>query len=123
MSDWTFLNQHRTQAGPPGAWWNQHTIGFNGAFMFAVRGEARAVCCLASDGHGWQHVSVSFGRNSSKTPSWEIMCWVKRLFWEPEDIVMQLHPAESQYVNQHPGCLHLWRPLEEKIPLPPAVMV
>ena len=23
---------------------------------------------------------------------------------------MQLHPAEQEYINQHPYCLHLWRP-------------
>lgn len=60
-----------------------------------------------SDGSGWDHVSVSL---ATRTPTWEEMCWVKRLWFLPEEVVMQLHPAESEYVNYHPFCLHLWRP-------------
>jgi hypothetical protein len=48
---------------------------------------------------------------------------VKDLFWELEDWVVQFHPAQSEYVNHHPGCLHLWRPLVEKLPTPLAIMV
>lgn len=57
----------------------------------------------------WQHVSVSFGANVEKTPSWKTMCLIKDLFFEPEDVVIQFHPAKSMNVNNHPGCLHLWR--------------
>lgn len=35
----------------------------------------------------------------------------------------QLHPAKSEYVNIHPYCLHLWRPLEREIPMPPVEFV
>lgn len=45
------------------------------------------------------------------------------MFWDAEDVVMQLHPAQSVYVNHHPGCLHLWRPVSIAIPTPPAWMV
>lgn len=51
------------------------------------------------------------------------MCAVKDLFFEPEDCVIQYHPPKSEYVNHHPGCLHLWMPLNEKIPLPPKIFV
>jgi len=51
------------------------------------------------------------------------MHYVKGLFWGPEDVVMQLHPAASEYVNKHPFCLHLWRPIEAAIPTPPRIMV
>lgn len=46
------------------------------------------------------------------------MCFIKDLFWGEEEVVMQLHPAKSQYVNQHDYCLHLWRPKTIAIPLP-----
>jgi hypothetical protein len=51
------------------------------------------------------------------------MCYVKRLCWDAEDVVMQLHPRESEYVNQHPHTLHLWRPIDAVIPEPPSIFV
>jgi hypothetical protein len=63
----------------------------------------------------WEHVSVSIAK---KIPTWVEMCWVKALFWDDEDAVMQLHPPKSTYVNNHPNCLHLWRPVDVPIPLP-----
>ncbi len=30
---------------------------------------------------------------------------------------------ESQHINDHPRCLHLWRPLDREIPLPPSWLV
>src|SRR3954463_731637 len=57
--------------------------------------------------HGWEHVSVSTRR---RPPNWQEMCFVKDLFWEPEECVVQFHPPRSEYINNHPHCLHLWRP-------------
>lgn len=74
----------------------------------------------ASVGVDWEHVSVSC-RN--RCPNWQEMCFVKSLFWHAEETVMQLHPPQSQWINQHPYCLHLWRPLNHAIPLPPAETV
>ena len=51
------------------------------------------------------------------------MCFVKDLFWEPEETVVQLHPPASRYVNNAPYCLHLWRNSREEMKLPPAIMV
>jgi hypothetical protein len=69
---------------------------------------------------GWEHVSVSTIR---RPPNWQEMNWVKDIFWDEEEITMQLHPPKSAYVNHHPYCLHIWRPLNEAIPLPPVWMV
>ncbi len=76
-------------------------------------------------GHvAWEHVSVSFGGRAKRCPTWEEMCWVKRLFFEDEEVVVQFHPPESTYVNEHPFCLHLWRYAEGDLPpLPPMVAV
>lgn len=98
--------------------------GFMGAFMFPLAGVPQRVCVIASDEMGWQHVSVSFGNRSVKTPSWEIMSRVKELFWEEDDVVIQFHPAKKDHINNHPGCLHLWRCTDgREQPLPPAIMV
>ena len=68
----------------------------------------------------WEHVSVSL---SNRCPNWPEMCFVKSLFWDAEDTVMQLHPPQSTWINNHPYCLHLWRPLNAEIPLPPGIAV
>lgn len=92
----------------------------NGAFKIFVNG--RAIFCIASNGRGWEHVSVS-PKNQKRCPTWEEMCAVKNLFFEPEETVIQFHPAQSQYVDQHQYCLHLWRPIEQEIPTPTVELV
>jgi hypothetical protein len=68
----------------------------------------------------WDHVSVTaYGR----CPIWEEMCYVKELFFEDTETVMQLHVPKDDYVNYHPYCLHLWRPQWKKIPRPPNSLV
>jgi len=123
MSDWDFLNKCRIPPGKDAKYGTRPADGFNGAFYTKINGVE--ILILASDGMGWQHVSVSLAHQPNHTPSWSIMCQVKDLFWEEEDAVMQIHPPKSQYVNQHPGCLHLWRPTDAgvEIPLPYAAML
>lgn len=74
----------------------------------------------ANESIPWEHVSVSC---YNRCPNWTEMCFVKDLFWDAEEAVMQLHPPKSDYVNQHPYCLHLWKPLNQEIPLPPSIAV
>lgn len=62
---------------------------------------------IFSDGMGWDHVSVSL---ATRCPTWEEMCFVKDVFFQPCEVAMQIHPAKSDYVNNQPFCLHLWRP-------------
>lgn len=78
--------------------------------------------CTASDGPEWEHVAVALYR-IRRCPTWEEMCWIKDLFWEEEMPVLQLHPARSEWVSNHPYALHLWRPVHTQIPLPPSKMV
>ena len=75
---------------------------------------------MASCGGGWDHVSVSLPK---RCPNWPEMHYVKGLFWSEDEAVMQLHPPESDYRSFHPYCLHLWRPHDVEIPLPPGIMV
>lgn len=84
-----------------------------GVFTFAV---------IASVGEGWDHVSVSVA-GQKRCPTWEEMDQIKRLFFRPHEVVMQIHPAEIDHVSIHPYVLHLWRPHHAKIPLPPKVMI
>jgi hypothetical protein len=73
-----------------------------------------------SVGGGWEHVSVSYRK---QCPTWEEMCRVKDMFFEPEEVVVQYHPRHSEYVNRHPYCLHLWRKRGEDFETPPMMFV
>lgn len=95
------------------------SYGNNGQFEFKFQG--KNIFTQASDGAGWEHVSVSINRK--KVPNWAIMCYVKNLFWDKEDTVIQYHPAESDYVNYHAYVLHLWRPIDQDFPKPPPILV
>ena len=101
---------------PAGASWGffEVPIGYGGRPQYLLR-------IIASDGDGWDHVSVS--RSDRRFPTWSDMCWVKAQFWDAEDTVIQFHPAASQYVNIHVGCLHLWKKQGVTYELPPKEMV
>lgn len=75
---------------------------------------------IASWSGGWDHVSVS---RRDRCPTWDEMHAVKRLFFDDDEAVMQLHPPAATWRNAHPYCLHLWRPQDSEIPLPPPLMV
>lgn len=95
--------------------------GANGAFMIDSP-DGVALQIIASDGGGWDHVSVT-PRHKKRCPTWEEMTFVKDLFFDAEEVVYQLHPARSQYINNHDYVLHLWRPQQDPIPTPPGWMV
>lgn len=68
----------------------------------------------------WDHVSVSL---PNRCPNWPEMESIKRLFFRDDEAAMQLHPPLSDYRSHHPYCLHIWRPADIEIPLPPGIMV
>lgn len=90
---------------------------------YIIKGpQERLLNLIVSNYDGWDHVSVSVV-DSEETPTWAEMCWVKDEFFDPHEVVLQYHPAKRNYVNIHPGCLHLWRPQKDKIHTPPLYMV
>lgn len=113
----------------PGPLVSDVSYGNNGAFQVVCPLTKVTLNLVVSDGGGWEHVSVSVAyhkkvpQNVRRCPTWEEMHWVKEQLWLPEEAVMELHPPASAYVNCHPFCLHLWRPLDVRIPLPPTMMV
>jgi hypothetical protein len=87
--------------------------GHNGVFIVPSPSKnGRTLIIIASDGLGWEHASIHVERKDGEmqTPYWEEMCFVKDLFWDEDDVVVQYHPAKRDYVNVHPNTLHLWRP-------------
>lgn len=98
--------------------------GNNGAFQIRHPEKSRhPFLVIASDGAGWEHVSVSIKGYTNLPPTWGEMCYIKDMFWGGQDVVMQLHPKLSEYINNHPGVLHLWRPIDQEIPQPPSILV
>jgi len=80
----------------------------------------RGLGVIFANGGGWEHVSVS---RKSRTPSYEDMDWIKHAFWDNDQCVMQLHVPIADHINYHSNCLHLWRPIDQEIPRPPAIFV
>jgi hypothetical protein len=78
--------------------------GNNGYFRAYIN--KRSLLIIASDQMGWEHVSASL---PDRCPTWDEMSRIKDLFWSPEDLVIQFHPPKTDYVNNHPFVLHLWR--------------
>jgi hypothetical protein len=104
-------NKYRIRTGSMGS---DERNGNNGAFVIRLR-HGQTVHAVASDGMGWEHVSVS---RTDRPPLWDEMCQIKDMFWDGEDCVVQYHPPRSEYVNNHVHYLHMWRPIEAELPVP-----
>lgn len=114
------LEQHRIRTGPYGSSFGDDYGAFLIPGPFNNTLKVIASPGDADEGIPWEHVSVSL---QNRCPNWPEMCFIKGLFWDDEDAVMQLHPPKSDYVNNHEYCLHLWKPTTQAIPLPPKVAV
>lgn len=113
MKDLNTLDKYRKDCRSYFGSLGDHTCG---AFKVYVGG--RSFYVVASANGGWDHVSVTLC-HQKRCPTWEEMCAIKDLFFEAEEAVVQVHPRKSEYVNRHPYCLHLWRPLGVELPMPP----
>ena len=103
---------------------SDESYGANGAFLMPSPEAGWELFFIASDGLGWEHVSVRADNGKrSRVPTWKEMCAAKDLCWDAEDVVVQFHPPKSEYVNNHPHVLHLWRPIGAVIPLPDSLLV
>jgi hypothetical protein len=98
------------------------SYGMAGAFVvMGPKGEELRIISSGVDRKsGWEHVSVSTVR---RTPNWAEMCFVKDMFWNDDECVVQFHPPRSDYVNYHPYCLHLWKQIGVPTVVPPALLV
>src|SRR5262245_54992021 len=88
------------------------------------------LCVIVSDGKkvqgtdGWEHVSVHIGvaPKITRIPNWREMDWIKELFWDMNEIVIQFHINDARKINHHKTTLHLWKP-PYPIILPPPVLI
>jgi hypothetical protein len=108
-------NQWRMRKGRLGS---DPLAGNNGAFVVPV-GRVYANV-IASDGSGWEHVSISI---AGRCPTWDEMTKIAAYFWDDTDVLVQFRPAKEDYVNCHPYTLHWWRPVNVSIATPPSILV
>jgi hypothetical protein len=113
------LQANRVRDGQMGS---DDSYGLAGMFRLIAPGNSLLLAVSSGVDHvyEWEHVSVSANK---RPPTWDEMCWVKDLFWDKHEMAVQYHPPESEYVNCHPHCLHLWRPINMTIPMPPSLLV
>lgn len=75
---------------------------------------------VATSHAGWDHVSVSA---HNRCPNWIEMCFIKNLFFNDDEVVVQFHPKKEEYVNLAKNCLHLWKCQDKEFPQPVKEMV
>lgn len=68
------------------------------------------------DGRTWLHLSIAHTVNG-RLPTYKELQYLKRHWVGPERKAMQIFPPESEHVNIHPDCLHLFACMDED-PLP-----
>jgi hypothetical protein len=120
MRDLRLLDAFRIRGKPILDFWGWEGDETCGAFTLRSSIDGAEMHVIASSGEGWDHVSVS---RRNRCPNWSEMEQVKRLFFRDDETAMQLHVPPDDHINLHPHCLHLWRPHDQEIPRPPAIMV
>lgn len=117
MKDQLPVNLRKFRVDLPG-YVREPDESIQGFFLIPYENFALRVMC--SVGEGWDHVSVSV---KGRCPTWMEMNWIRKLFFLPEETVVQFHPPEAEYVNLHPHTLHMWRSHSQKYELPPKWMI
>jgi hypothetical protein len=113
-----FLEQYRIKTG---RFRSNPAWGNNGVFLLPGP-ERHKLYVIASDEMGWEHCSVSLAAKA-RIPLWSEMVYVKDLFWQEDEVVVQYHPAKADYINFQGSTLHLWKPIGSELPRPPHWMV
>lgn len=123
MRDLRTLNKFRDRGTEMAlwGWFDDSKAALGGYFYIPSKGTAFGLRVIAStaqnpEAQGWDHVSVSL---PNRCPTWDEMEFIKRIFFLPEEVCFQLQPAEADYINNHPYCLHIWRHATMLVPLPP----
>ena len=94
--------------------------GYNGKYQVNYYGEIRRVYEKS------RKTKTLTPYQKKRCPDWDEMCKLKDMFFEEDECCVQYHPPKSEYVNNIPYCLHIWRPIEEytgKLPVPPSILV
>jgi hypothetical protein len=122
MKDLRELNRFRDREGEKRIMISDNYLRSKaGLFKILLKTGSTAIVICENYGD-WEHVSVTIFEEE-RCPFWNEMCEIKDLFFNENEVVMQIHPKKIDYVNFHEFCLHMWRPNKEQIPLPPKQFV
>ncbi len=110
------INEYRLRSGP----FKSNPGDLHGAFLIDFQSNVLKVISSGKTDPDFEHVSVSL---KNRCPNWKEMCFIKDCFWGDDEVVMQLHPAKKDWVNNMNTCLHLWKPTTADIPLPQSIAV
>jgi hypothetical protein len=91
-----------------------------GSFVIQSRVDGADMVVVASNGSGWDHVSVS---RKNRVPNWAEMSQIHRQFFKDNEVAMQLHLPVDLHIDIHKFVLHLWRSHTQVIELPPRIFV
>lgn len=92
--------------------------GCKGAFEFPVPGFSKVakLFVIAASSDGWDHVSARVKTQTGDiTPTWELMLYVKNIFFTPEEWCHQYMPAQKDNINLHSNVLHIWKPWDDSL--------
>lgn len=82
--------------------------GLKAGYIVFPKGQKASVV-VGRNENGMEHVSIQMFVD--RLPKWNEMCFIKDIFWDEEEEVVQIHPKKSEYVN-FTEALHLWRPVD-----------
>ena len=97
--------------------------GVDGGMGEFTGGSMKGMTVIWSYGGGWEHVSID---GKKRMPTWDEMCQLKDMFFTEDECCVQYHPPKSDYVNNIPYCLHIWKPIAQYsgvLPVPPSLLV
>lgn len=95
-------------------------IPFNGVVLRCIASDGSDWHACGLSGQPWEHVSVSL---PDRCPTWQEMAFIKSVFWNSEETVVQFHVPDGEHINHHEHCLHLWRPVRSPVLRPPGICV
>lgn len=117
MKDLTELDKYRIRSEEIMDYFGSFGNADEGCFRFRYQGnkrnELQVIACAAE---GWDHVSVSLKK---RLPTYKEMRFIKNLFFRADETALEYHVPETDHINIHDYCLHLWRPHDLEIPMPP----
>lgn len=113
MKDLSYLDKYRIPL------FGEMGDAFNGVFLIPAPNNYE-LKVIASSEMDWDHVSVSL---KNRCPNWPEMSYIKHMFFGKDETCYQLHVPSKDHINFQENCLHIWRPHNIEIPIPPKMMV
>lgn len=85
----------------PGFWYKR------GKWVYPIENTDAVVLSLAT--LDWDHIAIDL-EELGRCPTYPEMCKIKELFWaDSNQLALQIHPSQSDYVDIKHFRLHLWR--------------